>query len=152
MANIRFRDEQHHQIAQRIVNRSAAASTKTTPLADARLKDGSRVNVIVPPLSLKGTLSIRKFSRKAHYARYAQSFGSMSDKYRLFPAVRVRVKRPCSRCQMIDPGERVLTIEDNCRASLATTALVTAAYVRQTAKGRRVTIGDLMKNALRMRP
>ncbi|MBU1254382.1 MAG: Flp pilus assembly complex ATPase component TadA, partial [Alphaproteobacteria bacterium] len=53
MAPIRFRDEQHlFQIAQRIVNQVGRRVDQTTPLADARLKDGSRVNVIVPPLSL----------------------------------------------------------------------------------------------------
>ena len=53
LAPIRFRDEQHlFQIAQRIVNQVGRRVDQTTPLADARLKDGSRVNVIVPPLSL----------------------------------------------------------------------------------------------------
>ncbi|MEM9085224.1 MAG: ATPase, T2SS/T4P/T4SS family, partial [Pseudomonadota bacterium] len=66
IAPIRFRDEQHlFQIAQRIVNQVGRRVDQTTPLADARLKDGSRVNVIVPPLSLRGTaISIRKFSEK----------------------------------------------------------------------------------------
>ncbi|MGB7409387.1 MAG: ATPase, T2SS/T4P/T4SS family, partial [Pontixanthobacter sp.] len=66
IAPIQFRDEQHlFQIAQRIVNQVGRRVDQTTPLADARLKDGSRVNVIVPPLSLKGTaISIRKFSEK----------------------------------------------------------------------------------------
>src|SRR3546814_6926611 len=66
LANIKFRDEEHlFQVAQRIVNRVGRRVDQTTPLADARLADGSRVNVIVPPLSLKGTaISIRKFSEK----------------------------------------------------------------------------------------
>src|SRR3546814_4194293 len=56
LANIKFRDEEHlFQVAQRIVNRVGRRVDQTTPLADARLADGSRVNVIVPPLSLKGT-------------------------------------------------------------------------------------------------
>ena len=65
LAPIRFRDEQHlFQIAQRIVNQVGRRVDQTTPLADARLKDGSRVNVIVPPLSLRGTaISIRSFPR-----------------------------------------------------------------------------------------
>ncbi|MDF1835337.1 MAG: ATPase, T2SS/T4P/T4SS family, partial [Alteraurantiacibacter sp. bin_em_oilr2.035] len=64
IAPIKFRDEGHlFQIAQRIVNQVGRRVDQTTPLADARLKDGSRVNVIVPPLSLRGTaISIRKFS------------------------------------------------------------------------------------------
>ena len=66
LAPIQFRDEEHlFQIAQRIVNQVGRRVDQTTPLADARLKDGSRVNVIVPPLSLRGTaISIRKFSEK----------------------------------------------------------------------------------------
>ncbi|MEN9718876.1 MAG: hypothetical protein RIQ99_1754, partial [Pseudomonadota bacterium] len=56
IAPIRFRDETHlFQIAQRIVNQVGRRVDQTTPLCDARLKDGSRVNVIVPPLSLRGT-------------------------------------------------------------------------------------------------
>ena len=66
IAQIQFRDEEHlFQIAQRIVNKVGRRVDQTTPLADARLQDGSRVNVIVPPLSLRGTaISIRKFSDK----------------------------------------------------------------------------------------
>ena len=60
------------QIAQRIVNQVGRRVDQTTPLADARLKDGSRVNVIVPPLSLRGTaISIRKFSEKPITHRHA---------------------------------------------------------------------------------
>ncbi len=73
LAPIQFRDEQHlFQIAQRIVNQVGRRVDQTTPLADARLKDGSRVNVIVPPLSLRGTaISIRKFSEKPITTRHA---------------------------------------------------------------------------------
>ncbi|MGV3553792.1 MAG: CpaF family protein, partial [Croceibacterium sp.] len=82
IAPIRFRDEQHlFQIAQRIVNQVGRRVDQTTPLADARLKDGSRVNVIVPPLSLRGTaISIRKFSEKPITIDMLRDFGSMSDK------------------------------------------------------------------------
>ena len=82
LAHIHFRDEQHlFQIAQRIVNQVGRRVDQTTPLADARLKDGSRVNVIVPPLSLRGTaISIRKFSEKPITIDMLKDFGSMSDK------------------------------------------------------------------------
>jgi len=82
IAPIRFRDEQHlFQIAQRIVNQVGRRVDQTTPLADARLKDGSRVNVIVPPLSLRGTaISIRKFSEKPITLDMLKEFGSMSEK------------------------------------------------------------------------
>ena len=82
IAPIQFRDEQHlFQIAQRIVNQVGRRVDQTTPLADARLKDGSRVNVIVPPLSLRGTaISIRKFSEKPITLDMLKDFGSMSEK------------------------------------------------------------------------
>src|SRR3546814_2602215 len=82
IANIKFRDEEHlFQVAQRIVNRVGRRVDQTTPLADARLADGSRVNVIVPPLSLKGTaISIRKFSDKPITLDIMAKGGSMSEK------------------------------------------------------------------------
>ncbi|MGE3693349.1 MAG: CpaF family protein, partial [Novosphingobium sp.] len=82
LAPIQFRDEQHlFQIAQRIVNQVGRRVDQTTPLADARLKDGSRVNVIVPPLSLRGTaISIRKFSEKPITLDMLKEFGSMNEK------------------------------------------------------------------------
>src|SRR5687767_2088503 len=82
LAQIQFRDEEHlFQIAQRIVNKVGRRVDQTTPLADARLQDGSRVNVIIPPLSLRGTaISIRKFSEKPITLDMMTGFGSMSDK------------------------------------------------------------------------
>ena len=82
LAQIQFRDEEHLlQIAQRIVNKVGRRVDQTTPLADARLQDGSRVNVIIPPLSLRGTaISIRKFSEKPITIDMMKGFGSMSDK------------------------------------------------------------------------
>ncbi|MDP8913644.1 MAG: Flp pilus assembly complex ATPase component TadA, partial [Pseudomonadota bacterium] len=80
VASIQFRDEEHlFQIAQRIVNKVGRRIDQTTPLADARLQDGSRVNVIIPPLSLRGTaISIRKFSEKPITLDMMRGFGSMS--------------------------------------------------------------------------
>ena len=88
LAPIQFRDEQHlFQIAQRIVNQVGRRVDQTTPLADARLKDGSRVNVIVPPLSLRGTaISIRKFSEKPITIDMLAGFGSMSAQMAPGPA------------------------------------------------------------------
>ena len=82
VASIQFRDEEHlFQIAQRIVNKVGRRIDQTTPLCDARLQDGSRVNVIIPPRSLRGTaISIRKFSEKPITIDMMKGFGSMSDK------------------------------------------------------------------------
>jgi pilus assembly protein CpaF len=98
------------QIAQRICSSVGRRVDQTSPLADARLKDGSRVNVIVPPLSLRGTaISIRKFSAKPITLDMMAKGGSMNDRMSTFlkiagraastssfPAVPVRVKRRCS--------------------------------------------------------
>jgi pilus assembly protein CpaF len=82
IAQIQFRDEEHlFQIAQRIVNKVGRRIDQTSPLCDARLQDGSRVNVIIPPLSLRGTaISIRKFSEKPITLDMMRGFGSMSEK------------------------------------------------------------------------
>ena len=120
------RDEEHlFQIAQRIVNQVGRRVDQTTPLADARLKDGSRVNVIVPPLSLRGTaISIRKFSEKPITIDMLKGFGSMSEGMatvlKIAGASRMNIvisggtgsgktTMLNALSKMIDPGERVLT-------------------------------------------
>ena len=139
LANIQFRDEEHlFQIAQRICNSVGRRVDQTTPLADARLKDGSRVNVIVPPLSLRGTaISIRKFSDKPITLDMMAGFGSMSTKM----ATMLKIAGACrfnivisggtgsgkttmlnALSKMIDPGERVLTIEDAAELRRSTAA------------------------------
>ncbi len=170
LAHIRFRDESHlFQIAQRIVNQVGRRVDQTTPLADARLKDGSRVNVIVPPLSLKGTaISIRKFSEKPITIDMLKDFGSMSDKM----ATALKIAGACQMnivisggtgsgkttmlnalSKMIDPGERVLTIEDAAELRLQQPHWLPLETRPPNLEGQgAITIGDLVKNALRMRP
>ena len=170
IAPIRFRDEQHlFQIAQRIVNQVGRRVDQTTPLADARLKDGSRVNVIVPPLSLRGTaISIRKFSEKPITIDMLKDFGSMSEKM----ATALKIAGACrmnivisggtgsgkttmlnALSKMIDPGERVLTIEDAAELRLQQPHWLPLETRPPNLEGQgAITIGDLVKNALRMRP
>ncbi|TNE33728.1 MAG: CpaF family protein, partial [Alphaproteobacteria bacterium] len=170
IAPIRFRDEQHlFQIAQRIVNQVGRRVDQTTPLADARLKDGSRVNVIVPPLSLRGTaISIRKFSEKPITIDMLKEFGSMSEKM----ATALKIAGACrmnivisggtgsgkttmlnALSKMIDPGERVLTIEDAAELRLQQPHWLPLETRPPNLEGQgAITIGDLVKNALRMRP
>src|SRR6476659_7284124 len=129
IASIQFRDEEHlFQIAQRIVNKVGRRIDQTTPLCDARLQDGSRVNVIIPPLSLRGTaISIRKFSEKPITLDMMKGFGSMSEKMatvlKIAGASRMNIiisggtgsgktTMLNALSKMIDPGERVITIED----------------------------------------
>lgn len=170
LANIQFRDEEHlFQIAQRICNSVGRRVDQTTPLADARLKDGSRVNVIVPPLSLRGTaISIRKFSAKPITLDMMAGFGSMSTQM----ATALKIAGACrfnvvisggtgsgkttmlnALSKMIDPGERVLTIEDAAELRLQQPHWLPLETRPPNLEGQgEITIRDLVKNALRMRP
>jgi pilus assembly protein CpaF len=170
LANIQFRDEEHlFQIAQRICNSVGRRVDQTTPLADARLKDGSRVNVIVPPLSLKGTaISIRKFSAKPITLDMMASGGSMSQKM----STALKIAGACrfnvvisggtgsgkttmlnALSKMIDPGERVLTIEDAAELRLQQPHWLPLETRPPNLEGQgEISIRDLVKNALRMRP
>jgi pilus assembly protein CpaF len=170
LAPIQFRDEEHlFQIAQRIVNQVGRRVDQTTPLADARLKDGSRVNVIVPPLSLRGTaISIRKFSAKPITIDMMAKFGSMSEKM----ATALKIAGACrfnivisggtgsgkttmlnALSKMIDPGERVLTIEDAAELRLQQPHWLPLETRPANLEGQgAITIRDLVINALRMRP
>ncbi|MBN8808680.1 MAG: CpaF family protein [Sphingomonas sp.] len=170
LAQIQFRDEEHlFQIAQRICNSVGRRVDQTTPLADARLKDGSRVNVIVPPLSLRGTaISIRKFSDKPITLDMMAGFGSMSTKM----ATALKIAGACrfnivisggtgsgkttmlnALSKMIDPGERVLTIEDAAELRLQQPHWLPLETRPANLEGQgEITIRDLVKNALRMRP
>jgi pilus assembly protein CpaF len=170
LAEIQFRDEEHlFQIAQRIVNQVGRRVDQTTPLADARLKDGSRVNVIVPPLSLRGTaISIRKFSEKPITIDMLKNFGSMSEKMatvlKIAGASRMNIvisggtgsgktTMLNALSKMIDPGERVLTIEDAAELRLQQPHWLPLETRPPNLEGDgAITIGDLVKNALRMRP
>ena len=170
IASIRFRDEQHlFQIAQRIVNQVGRRVDQTTPLADARLKDGSRVNVIVPPLSLRGTaISIRKFSEKPITLDMMREFDSMSEKMctalKIAGACRMNIvisggtgsgktTMLNALSKMIDPGERVITIEDAAELRLQQPHWLPLETRPPNLEGQgAITIRDLVKNALRMRP
>ena len=167
---IQFRDEEHlFQIAQRIVNKVGRRVDQTTPLADARLQDGSRVNVIVPPLSLRGTaISIRKFSEKPITLDMMKGFGSMSDKMatvlKIAGASRMNViisggtgsgktTMLNALSKMIDPGERVITIEDAAELRLQQPHWLPLETRPANLEGQgAISIRDLVINALRMRP
>ncbi len=170
IAPIHFRDEEHlFQIAQRIVNQVGRRVDQTTPLADARLPDGSRVNVIVPPLSLRGTaISIRKFSAKPITLDMLAQWGALSSKM----CTALKIAGACrfnivisggtgsgkttmlnALSKMIDPGERVLTIEDAAELRLQQPHWLPLETRPANLEGQgAITIGDLVKNALRMRP
>ncbi|MFP5329103.1 MAG: ATPase, T2SS/T4P/T4SS family [Alphaproteobacteria bacterium] len=170
LAQIQFRDEEHlFQIAQRIVNKVGRRVDQTTPLADARLQDGSRVNVIIPPLSLRGTaISIRKFSEKPITIDMMRGFGSMSEKMatvlKIAGASRMNIiisggtgsgktTMLNALSKMIDPGERVITIEDAAELRLQQPHWLPLETRPANLEGQgAITIRDLVINALRMRP
>jgi len=170
LAQIQFRDEEHlFQIAQRIVNKVGRRVDQTTPLADARLQDGSRVNVIIPPLSLRGTaISIRKFSEKPITLDMMTGFGSMSEKMatllKIAGASRMNVvisggtgsgktTMLNALSKMIDPGERVITIEDAAELRLQQPHWLPLETRPANLEGQgAISIRDLVINALRMRP
>ncbi|MBC7987245.1 MAG: CpaF family protein [Sphingomonadaceae bacterium] len=170
LATITFRDEDHLlQIAQRICNSVGRRVDQTTPLADARLADGSRVNVIVPPLSLRGTaISIRKFSEKPITLDMMHGFGSMSEKMATFLKVAGasrfnviisggtgsgKTTMLNAMSKMIDPGERVITIEDAAELRLQQPHWLPLETRPPNLEGKgEITIADLVRNALRMRP
>lgn len=170
LSTIQFRDEEHlFQIAQRIVNAVGRRVDQTTPLADARLKDGSRVNVIVPPLSLRGTaISIRKFSDKPITLDNLRDWNAMNDKMcnalKIAGACRFNIvisggtgsgktTMLNALSKMIDPGERVLTIEDAAELRLQQPHWLPLETRPANLEGNgAITIGDLVVNALRMRP
>ncbi len=170
VAQIQFRDEEHLlQIAQRIVNKVGRRVDQTTPLADARLQDGSRVNVIIPPLSLRGTaISIRKFSEKPITVDMMKSWGSLSDKMatilKIAGASRMNViisggtgsgktTMLNALSKLIDPGERVITIEDAAELRLQQPHWLPLETRPPNLEGQgAISIRDLVINALRMRP
>ena len=170
LSNVRFRDEQHlFQIAQRIVSKVGRRVDQTTPLADARLADGSRVNVIVPPLSLRGTaISIRKFSAKPITLDMMAKGGSMSSgmatALKIAGASRFNIiisggtgsgktTMLNALSKMIDPGERVVTIEDAAELRLQQPHWLPLETRPANLEGQgAISIRDLVVNALRMRP
>jgi pilus assembly protein CpaF len=167
---VTFRDHAHIlQIAQRIASRIGRRVDEASPMVDARLPDGSRINIVTPPVSLNGpVLSIRKFSRRtididmmirqknlslkmAEFLQIATtcrlntlvSGGTGSGKTTLLNAL----------SQLINPSERIVTIEDAAELRLKQPHVVRLEMRPANTEGEgAISIRDLLKNALRMRP
>lgn len=170
LSDIKFRDEaQVSSIAQRIVNAVGRRVDESSPICDARLADGSRVNVIIPPLSLRGTsISIRKFSEKKITLDVMERQGNISPNLakvlKIAGACRLNIiisggtgsgKTTLLNAisQMIDHGERVVTIEDAAELQLQQPHVVPLETRPASLEGKgEITMRDLVKNALRMRP
>ncbi|HYL48903.1 MAG TPA: CpaF family protein [Stellaceae bacterium] len=170
LTGVSFRDNAHvMSIATRIVTQVGRRIDESTPLVDARLQDGSRVNIITPPLALDGpTISIRKFSKKGLtldvMARQKNISPAMATVLKI--AARSRLNILISggtgsgkttllnaMSQMIDPGERIVTIEDAAELQLQQPHVVRLETRPSNLEGKgEISIRDLVKNALRMRP
>jgi pilus assembly protein CpaF len=170
MANIRFRDTQHlANICQRIAAAVCRRVDESSPMVDARLKDGSRVNIVFMPLALDGPyLSIRKFGRKViDFARLIE-FGALTQPVAkiLQIAGRARLNIIISGgtgsgkttlmnalSRLIDPGERIVTVEDAAELQLQQPHVVRMETRPPSLEGKgEITQRDLVRNALRMRP
>jgi pilus assembly protein CpaF len=170
LTDVTFRDDAHvMRVASRIVTAVGRRVDETTPLADARLGDGSRVNVIIPPLALRGpSISIRKFSKHHITLEMMARQGNMSPEMAkmLMIAGQCRLNILISggtgsgkttllnaMSQMIDPGERIVTIEDAAELQLQQPHVVPLETRPPSIEGQgEITQRDLMRNALRMRP
>lgn len=167
---VRFFNERHLvQIIQRIVEPLGRHIDDASPMVDARLPDGSRVNAIIPPLALDGaSVTIRKFAEKKLTTDDLIAFGSMTKDMALFleEAVKSRQNILVSGgtgsgkttllnilSQFIPEGERIVTVEDSAELKLSHRNIVRLEARPANTEGKgRVAIRDLVVNCLRMRP
>jgi len=167
---IRFRDNQQLlNICQRIVSQVGRRVDESSPICDARLPDGSRVNVIAPPLAIDGTaLTIRKFKKDKLTLDQLVKFGAISpagaEVLKIVGRVRCNViisggtgsgKTTLLNCltNYVDREERVITCEDSAELQLQQPHVVRLETRPPNLEGEgEVTMRDLVKNCLRMRP
>ncbi len=170
LTNIRFRDgAQLMNICQRIVSQVGRRVDEASPICDARLLDGSRVNVIAPPLAIDGAaLTIRKFKKDKLTLDQLTRFGSISPEgaeiLKIIGKVRCNVvvsggtgsgKTTLLNCltNFIEDDERVITCEDAAELQLQQPHVVRLETRPPNLEGQgTVTMRDLVKNCLRMRP
>lgn len=170
LSDVKFQDEEHvRRIIDRIVTPLGRRIDDSNPMVDARLKDGSRVNAIIPPLALCGsTITIRKFSDTPLTIENLMKFGSLSPEMAGFLEAGVRGKLNILvsggtgsgkttllnvLSAFIPHDERIVTIEDAAELKLMQDHVVSLESRPANLEGTgAITIRDLVKNALRMRP
>lgn len=170
LTDVHFYNNSHlMNIIERILTPLGRRVDESSPLVDARLADGSRVNIIIPPLSLVGpAVTIRKFSKKALAIEDLVNFGTLSNDMATFldACVRARLNILVSGgtgsgktttlnvlSSFIPATDRIVTIEDAAELRLQQTHVVTLESRPANLEGNgAITIRDLVKNALRMRP
>ncbi len=169
-SGVRFFNEQHLiSIIQRIVEPLGRHVDDASPMVDARLPDGSRVNAIIPPLALHGaSVTVRKFADKKLTTDDLIAFGSMTREMAIFLEEAVKARKNILVAggtgsgkttllnvlsQFIPEGERVITVEDSAELKLTHPNLVNLEARPANIEGKgRITIRDLVINTLRMRP
>jgi pilus assembly protein CpaF len=167
---VQFRDEAHLRlIIDRIISRVGRRIDESSPLVDARLPDGSRVNAIIQPAALDGAiLSIRRFRRKALSIENLLELGSLTEPMArlLRGTIRARINMLITGgtgsgkttllnilSRYIPDGERIVTIEDSAELQLQQPHVVRLETRPANIEGRgTITQRDLVRNALRMRP
>ncbi len=170
LTNVRFRDDAHlMNVCQRIVSQVGRRVDEGSPICDARLPDGSRVNVIAPPLAIDGAaLTIRKFKKDKLTLQQLVKYGSISPEgaevLRILGRVRANVlisggtgsgKTTLLNCltAFIEKDERVITCEDSAELQLQQPHVVRLETRPPNLEGEgEITMRDLIKNCLRMRP
>ena len=167
---VRFLDEGHlRRTIEKIVGQVGRRIDESSPYVDARLPDGSRVNAIIPPVSIDGpVLTVRKFARDPYVAEDLVAFGTMTGHVARFleAAVRGRMNILVSGgtgagkttslnvlSSFIPVDQRIVTIEDSAELQLQQPHVVRLEYRPPNIEGRgEVKIRDLVRNSLRMRP
>lgn len=170
LTSYKFRDEDHVlEVARRIAASVGRRVDEANPMVDARLKDGSRVNVIAPPLSVYGTIiSIRKFSKQFMSLKDLCAGGSCSTAMARFLEIAARCRLNIlvsggtgsgkttllnALSGLIDENERIVTIEDAAEIALQRPHVVSLETRQRNTEGTGdVSQRDLLRNSLRMRP
>ena len=170
LTGLRFTDDDSvRAVIERIVTPLGRRIDESTPLVDARLKDGSRVNAVIPPLALRGPcITIRKFAKEPLKMKDLVQFGSLSKEMGRFLERSVTVRRNIVISGGTGSGkttllnvlsgaipahERVVTVEDAAELQLVQPHVVSLESRPPNLEGKgEYSIRDLVKNALRMRP
>ncbi len=162
-------DQQVRAVIERIVAPIGRRIDESTPMVDARLKDGSRVNAIIPPLALKGpSITIRKFSKKPFVIDNLIQFGALTENMARFLKIAVKFRQNIVISggtgsgkttllnvvsSFIPHDERIVTVEDAAELKLPQEHVVSLETRPPNIEGSgAITIRDLVKNCLRMRP
>ena len=168
--DVKFHDETHlMNIIEKILSPLGRRVDESVPMVDARLADGSRVNIIIPPLALDGAMvTIRKFSKSALSVRDLIGFGTLDERMATFLEASVKARLNIlvsggtgsgktttlnTLSSFIPPDDRIVTIEDAAELKLQQDHVVRLESRPANTEGEgAIAIRDLVRNALRMRP